>query len=64
LSAAGKHFNDKVVYQGNAVERILSGSDAATGANSPKRRRENFLRLPLSEGEFKTITNNVPPYLR
>jgi hypothetical protein len=43
------------------VDRILYGSDAGT---KPKDGWEVFRKLPLSEAEFLTIANNVPPYMR
>ena len=47
------------------VERVLYGSDAATGGNlAPREAWALFRRVPLTEAEFKTIENNVPPYMR
>lgn len=47
------------------VRRILYGSDAASGGNLPPREGwAAFRRLPLSEGEFRTIADNLAPYLR
>ncbi|MCI0456067.1 MAG: amidohydrolase family protein [Gemmataceae bacterium] len=46
------------------VQRILYGSDAATPDNPPREGWAKFRKLPLSEAEFRTIANNVPPYLR
>jgi predicted TIM-barrel fold metal-dependent hydrolase len=46
------------------VQRVLYGSDAATGGNLPRQGWEAFRRLPLSEEEFGTIAGNVAPYLR
>jgi hypothetical protein len=46
-------------------QRILFGSDAASGGNLPPREGwAAFRRLPLSEAEFQTIARNVPPYMR
>ena len=45
------------------VKRILYGSDAATPDNLPKDALERWHRLPLTQGEFRTIENNVAPYL-
>jgi uncharacterized protein len=46
------------------MQRILYGSDAAAGGNLPPREGwAAFRRLPLSEAEFQTIANNVPPYM-
>ena len=46
------------------VQRILFGSDGATGGNAPPREAwAAFRTLPLTEGEFRTIAMNVPPYL-
>jgi len=40
-------------------ERILYGSDAASGGNVPPRQGwAAFRRLPLSEAEFSTIAHN------
>jgi predicted TIM-barrel fold metal-dependent hydrolase len=44
--------------------RILYGTDAATPGNSPREGWTAFRRLPLSVAEFRTIANNVPPYMR
>jgi predicted TIM-barrel fold metal-dependent hydrolase len=47
------------------VERILYGSDAATGSNlKPKEGWAAFRRLPLTEEEFERIARNEAPYLR
>jgi predicted TIM-barrel fold metal-dependent hydrolase len=47
------------------LERILYGSDGATGGNAPPREAwAAFRTLPLSDAEFRTIAANVPPYLR
>ena len=47
------------------VDRILYGSDAATGDNlRPREGWAAFRKLPLTEREFQTIAGNVPPYLR
>lgn len=47
------------------VQRILYGSDAASGGNlAPREGWAAFRKLPLSESEFRTIATNVPPYMR
>lgn len=47
------------------VDRILYGSDAASGNNlRPSEGWAAFLRLPLSEAEFRAIASNVAPYAR
>ena len=47
------------------VNRILFGSDAATGGNKPPREAwAEFLKLPLTTAEFRTIASNVAPYMR
>ena len=47
------------------VERVLYGSDAATSpVMYPKAGWAGFRRLPLSDAEFRTIANNVAPYMR
>ena len=47
------------------VERVLYGSDAATGGNlSPRDSWAEFLKLPLTAAEFQTIASNVAPYMR
>jgi predicted TIM-barrel fold metal-dependent hydrolase len=46
-------------------ERVLYGSDAAAGGNLPPREAwAEFLTLPLTEAEFRTIATNVAPYMR
>jgi uncharacterized protein len=47
------------------VDRVLYGSDAATGGNLPPREAwAAFLELPLTDAEFRTIARNVAPYMR
>lgn len=46
------------------VRRVLYGTDAATPGNSPREGWANFRKLPLTNAEFRTIANNVPPYMR
>ncbi len=47
------------------LERVLFGSDAATGQNcAPRECWARFLKLPLTEAEFRIIANNVAPYMR
>lgn len=47
------------------VERILYGSDGAGGGNlTPREAWRAFRQLPLSDAEFRTIENNIAPYLR
>ena len=47
------------------LDRVLYGSDGATGGNlPPKEAWAEFLKLPLTEAEFRTIANNVAPYMR
>jgi len=47
------------------LDRVLYGSDGATGGNLPPREAwAEFLKLPLTEAEFRTIANNVAPYMR
>jgi len=46
------------------VQRILYGSDAATPGNTPREGWAAFRKLPLTDAEFRTIANNIPPYMR
>ena len=47
------------------VQRVLYGSDAATGGNlAPREAWADFLRLPLTAAEFQTVARNVAPYMR
>jgi len=46
------------------VKRILYGSDGASGANTPAALWAKFQTLPLSVADFRTIANNIPPYMR
>ena len=47
------------------VQRILYGTDAASGGNPPPQEAwATFRKLPLAEAEFQTIAGNVPPYMR
>lgn len=46
-------------------ERVLFGSDAPTGGNlAPRESWADFLRVRLTEAEFRTIATNVAPYMR
>jgi predicted TIM-barrel fold metal-dependent hydrolase len=46
------------------VQRILFGSDSARGGGLPPRDAwSNFLKLPLSEAEMRTIARNIAPYM-
>ena len=46
-------------------ERVLYGSDAAAGDNlAPRAAWAEFLKLPLTAAEFRTIATNVAPYMR
>ena len=43
----------------------LYGSDGAPGETSPPERPgPSSSKLPLTEAEFRTIANNVAPYMR
>ena len=64
------HWEDKVdriaarVRQ-LGVHRVLYGSDGAGGGNAtPKEAWSAFRRLPLTAEEFRTIENNVAPYMK
>jgi predicted TIM-barrel fold metal-dependent hydrolase len=46
------------------VQRVLYGSDAASGENTPGKAWNAFLQLPLSDEDLRTIAANVAPYLR
>jgi predicted TIM-barrel fold metal-dependent hydrolase len=47
------------------VARVLFGSDGHfAGGVSPAQAWADFCSLPLSEAEFRTIENNVTPYMR
>jgi predicted TIM-barrel fold metal-dependent hydrolase len=47
------------------VDRVLYGSDGAGGGNpSPREAWAAFRRLPLTDIEFRTIENNVAPYMK
>ena len=47
------------------LQRILYGSDAASGTNLPPREGwASFRTLPLTDAEFQLIAGNVPPYMR
>ena len=47
------------------IDRVLFGSDAATGGNlAPREAWVEFQKVPLTEAEFRTIANNVAPYMR
>lgn len=46
------------------VGRILYGSDGTAYGNSPRKALIAFRQLPLSDTEFRTIENNIPPYMQ
>jgi uncharacterized protein len=46
------------------VGRIVYGTDAAIGDNTPRAGWDTFRRLPLTEAEVGTIAANTAPYLR
>jgi uncharacterized protein len=46
------------------VKRMLFGSDAAAPNNLPAMTWAAFRGLPLTDAEFRTIENNVAPYVR
>ena len=61
--AAAERFAKRIRQLG--VERILYGSDGATGGNLPPREAwAAFRQLPLTDEEFRAIATNVAPYLR
>jgi predicted TIM-barrel fold metal-dependent hydrolase len=46
------------------VSRVLYGSDAAVPGNTPPEAWARFRTLPLTDAEFRTIAENVPPYVK
>ena len=47
------------------LDRALFGSDTPTGGNlMPREAWVAFRQLPLTDAEFRTIANNVAPYMR
>ncbi len=47
------------------VQRIIYGSDAASGTNlRPREGWARFREAPLTDAEFRVIASNVPPYMR
>ncbi len=47
------------------LARVLYGSDGAGSAEYvPRERLAAFRQLPLTDAEFRTITNNITPYMR
>jgi predicted TIM-barrel fold metal-dependent hydrolase len=46
------------------AQRILYGSDASSGSNTPGERWATFRKIPLTDTEFEIIGANVPPYMR
>lgn len=47
------------------VQRVLYGSDAASGANLPPREGwQAFRKVPLTDAEFASIAANLAPYMR
>jgi predicted TIM-barrel fold metal-dependent hydrolase len=47
------------------IEKILYGSDSATGGGLPPAEMwARFLQLPFSQDEFRQIANNIAPYMQ
>jgi predicted TIM-barrel fold metal-dependent hydrolase len=46
------------------VERVLYGTDGTRPGRSVREAWEVFLKLPLTDAEFRTIAANVAPYMR
>ncbi len=46
------------------TNRLVYGSDAATADNLPRETLKRWHSLPLTQGEFRSIDNNVLPYAR
>src|SRR5215471_448248 len=47
------------------IDRVLFGSDTATGGNlEPRQAWTAFRQLPLTDTEFQKIATNVAPYMR
>jgi predicted TIM-barrel fold metal-dependent hydrolase len=46
------------------VERVLYGTDGTSPGRSVRDAWEVFLKLPLTDAEFRTIAANVAPYMR
>jgi predicted TIM-barrel fold metal-dependent hydrolase len=48
------------------MKHVLFGSDWSPGSSNeePGLAWRSFLRLPLTEEEFRTVANNVAPYLK
>lgn len=68
-SAASKDMSEEEAaflakrIQQLGIERIVYGSDAAVPGNSPSNGWEAFRSLPLTKDEFRTIANNIAPYI-
>ena len=46
------------------VDRVVYGSDASVGGNTPSAGWAAFRRLPLTAAEFDRIAGNLAPYMR
>jgi len=46
------------------LNRVLYGSDGAVSGNTPREYWAQFRQLPLSDAEFRTIEENVAPYMK
>jgi len=46
------------------TNRLVYGSDAATADNTPKDALKRWHSLPLTQEEFRSIDNNILPYVR
>jgi predicted TIM-barrel fold metal-dependent hydrolase len=64
LSPAGAQLLATRIRQ-LGIQRVLWGSDAATGGNLPPGKAwAEFRKVPLTAAEFQTIASNVAPYMR
>jgi predicted TIM-barrel fold metal-dependent hydrolase len=64
LSPAGAQILATRIRQ-LGIQRVLWGSDAATGGNLPPGKAwAEFRKIPLTAAEFQTIATNVAPYMR
>jgi predicted TIM-barrel fold metal-dependent hydrolase len=46
------------------LDRVLYGSDGAVPGNTPRECWTRFRQLPLSDVEFRTIEENIAPYMK
>ncbi|HMI41576.1 MAG TPA: amidohydrolase family protein [Sphingomicrobium sp.] len=62
--SAGNLARDAALMRRIGLDRILYGSDLSPPNPAPLSAWAGFHKMPLTDAEFRTIANNVAPYMR